>query len=79
MKPDTDEDQWRPDCHLRFGTPEPDRLSLLPLIRRCWASSPESRPTFTEICCEIQTLYDRFSSNEHYGGTGILSIILFTS
>jgi hypothetical protein len=75
MKPDTDEDQWRPDCHLRFGTPEPDRLSLLPLIRRCWASSPESRPTFTEICCEIQTLYDRFSSNEHYGGTGILSII----
>ncbi|KAG0607451.1 hypothetical protein M758_8G029700 [Ceratodon purpureus] len=55
IKPDADADQWRPDRNFDFETREPDRLSLLNLIKRCWASSPESRPTFTEICHEIHS------------------------
>ncbi|KAG0563431.1 hypothetical protein KC19_8G030800 [Ceratodon purpureus] len=55
MRPDGDKLQWRPDCHFDLGTLEPDRLSLLNLVKRCWASSPESRPTFTEICRELQS------------------------
>lgn len=60
LKLDEDKLQWRPHCDFDIETLEPDRLSLLPLIKRCWASSPESRPTFTEICREIQSLHSRF-------------------
>jgi len=56
MKPDTDKTQWRPNRAFD-GILKPNRLSLLPLIERCWSSSPQDRPTFPEICCEIQKLY----------------------
>lgn len=58
MRPDTDQRQWRPQ-RFDFETQDPDLLLLLRLIRRCWASLPESRPTFTEILDEIQPLYIR--------------------
>ncbi|KAG0584396.1 hypothetical protein KC19_3G207300 [Ceratodon purpureus] len=47
--------QLRPDFGFDESSLGDDvRSVLLPLIQRCWNSYPEGRPTFTEICSEIQ-------------------------
>jgi len=60
MKPDEDETQWRPSRDFDFDSLEHDRLSLLPLIERCWASSPQDRPSFPKICHTLWNLYNQF-------------------
>jgi tRNA A-37 threonylcarbamoyl transferase component Bud32 len=48
----------RPDFNLN-GLLDDDRSSLLTLIRSCWTSNPEDRPSFTEICAKLEGHVDK--------------------
>lgn len=48
----------RPDRNFK-GALDGDRSSLLPLIRSCWNSNPEDRPSFSQICDELDGHVDK--------------------
>ncbi|KAG0608831.1 hypothetical protein M758_8G136500 [Ceratodon purpureus] len=48
----------RPDSGFN-KTLDDDRLLLLGLIKSCWTPSPEDRPSFSQICYEIQALLSK--------------------
>jgi serine/threonine protein kinase len=43
----------RPDTQLRRASP-----AMKQLVRRCWAHEPSTRPSFTQVCTQLEEMVD---------------------